>query len=162
MAPHWSYDVTKFADPTAGYYSPSTIGERYQVRLLIHDTNSARQLFQDEEIDWQITREANVYTVGALLCDVLVTRANGIKSKKVGDLSITYDIDFYRSLSAQLRARGYSNQIPYAGGISVSDKSIQEQDTDATKPSVFRRLDDNPGAPAVARPPTNPLDGTGY
>lgn len=127
----------------------------FQVRFLIRDTNTDRPLFDDDEITWQISQEANIYTAAAGLCDILVTKAGGVKSKKVGELAITYDVGFYRSLSANLRARGAGHQVPYAGGISVSDKQGQEADTDATKPSVFRRLNDNPATRSIARPGSN-------
>ena len=159
MATHWTYDATLFASTTAGYYPGSTQGERYQVRLLIRDIDSTRPLFQDEEIDWQLTQEANVYMVGAALCDMLISKGGGVRSKKVGELTITYDASFYRELSGQLRARGFGHQIPSAGGISVSDKLAQETDTDQTKGAIFRRLQDNPTAPQQAtRTPTDPIE----
>lgn len=153
----WTYDNTLFASTTAGTYVGSTIGERYQIRLWLQDINTNRQLFQDEEIDWTITQEANRYMAAAALCDVLIGRAQGVKSKKISEFQISYDPRYYQILAGQLRARGAGHQVPYAGGISISDKLAQQQDTDWVPPAVPRGLDDNPAAPAPATPSTNPL-----
>lgn len=155
----WTYNVVEFANTEVGYYTGSTIGDRYQVRMHIQDTNESRQLFQDEEIDWQLTQEANVYMAAAALCETLVSKAGGggVKSKKVGDLRIEYDVAFYVQRAAMLRSRGCGHQLPYAGGISKVDKTAQNANTDRVQPSVFRNLDENPAAPAPTVPPANPL-----
>ena len=117
-----------------------------QVRFLIQDTAATNQQATDEEIDWVISTEANIYMAAALVMEMVARRSSGIVSKKVGDLSITY-----RSPAAMLeeaktlRARGRSAyQIPTAGGISVSEKLSHEQDTDIPKPSFKRNRMDNP------------------
>jgi hypothetical protein len=138
-------------------YDPTLATEKDQVRFLIHDTVSPGK-YQDSEIEWVLTQEANVYMAAAQLCEQLVAFAGSVKKKTIGDLSIQYDVAFYRSLAGQLRARGYSHQVPYAGGISVSDKLQQQENADATAPSVFRNLDDNPAAPSVAVAPAQPLE----
>jgi cytochrome c1 len=132
---------------------------RDQVRFLIQDTNEALPLFQDEEIDWMLTQEANVYMAAAALCDIRVTQVGGggkgIKRKKVGDLDITYNADHYKALSATLKARGMGHQVPYAGGTSVTDKTAQKQNTDWVRPAVPRGILENPQAPK----PDQPSDG---
>jgi hypothetical protein len=153
----WTYDFTDFLNTNAGTYPGSFEGVRYQIRFLIQDTNTNRQLFQDEEIDFQQTLEMNPWTMAAALCDILVAKAGSIKQKKVEDLSITYDPEFYRQLAGQLRARGSNYQIPYAGGISVADKLAQQLDTDWVQPAISRGLDNNPQAPGPANPPVNSI-----
>lgn len=153
----FSYDATQLTNTNAGNYPGSTIGTRYQIRLLIQDTQTTRQLLQDEEIDWYQTQEVNVYTAAAACCDSLVVRAGSIKSKKISEFAIQYDPDFYRKLAMQLRARGQSYQVPYAGGISIADKLAQQADPDWAPPAVSRGLDDNPAAPSPAVVPPNPL-----
>lgn len=140
-------------------YDPALREDKDQVRFLVGDTNESKAKFQDEEIAWVLRTEENVYTASASLCERLVVAAGSVKSKKIGDLSITYDPMFYARLAGQLRARGAGNQVPFAGGISVSDKLRTQQDADNTAPSVFRRLDDNPAAPTTAPlPPVPPLE----
>ena len=143
----WTYDFTKFADATpSSVYPPATLGQRYQIRLWLQDTDTTRQLFQDEEIDWQVTISANQYLAAASLCDVLVGRARGIRTKKVGDLSLAYDPEFYRVLAGSLRARGSLHQIPYVGGISIADKEAQQNDPDWVAPRIAITTFDNPRA----------------
>lgn len=154
----WTYDVTKFNDTTASSsYPPATIGVRYQVRLLIQDTNTNRQLLQDEEIDWLQTQDSNTYGIAASCCDVLVGKGGTIKSKTVGDLSLTYDVAFYRGLAGTLRSRALSAQVPYCGGISITDKIAQQADTDAVQPNFAKGMENNPGAPTPAITSPNPL-----
>lgn len=153
----WTYDVTKFNDNTLSTYPPATNGQLMNVRLLIQDNRTARQLLQDEEIEQFINSEANIYMAAAACCDSLVAIAGTQKSKKISEFQITYDAGFYRELAAQLRARGQGHQTPYAGGISIADKLAQQENTDWVPPAVSRGLDDNLGAPSPAANPTNPL-----
>lgn len=125
-------------------YSNDFTTTKDQVRFLIQDTNTSRQLVTDEEIEWLVSTEANVYTAAAMACETLVTKAGSIKSKWVGDLRIVYDASYYRNLAMSLRARGSSHQVPFAGGISISDKQTQENDSDAVQPRAFRTELDNP------------------
>lgn len=159
MATHFTYDASLMESTDAGYYSGVTVGQRNQVRMWIQDTNVNRQLFQDEEVDWSLKTEANVYTAAAALCDILVTQAGGggVKSKKIGELAITYDVQFYVTRGTMLRSRGCGHQIPYAGGISASDKATQQADTDWVQPSTMRKLGENPAAPSPSIPSNNPL-----
>lgn len=134
----WTYDPAMLADPVEG--------PRNQVRFLIQDTNSSRKLVDDQEIDWLLTQEANVYMAAAAACDSLVAKGGMIKSKSVNDLAITYDVLFYQTLAGNLRGRGASGQVPFMGGVSVSDKAAQQADPDAVQPRVFRGFADNSGA----------------
>jgi hypothetical protein len=150
MALHWTY-TANFFDTTQSPYVPlvqgvSTIGERDQIRFLIQDTRTARQLIYDEEIDWTQTQEANTYMAAARCCETLILRFGPLKMKKVGDLQEEFDIRFYQLLAADLRARGMTYQTPYVGGISIADKIAQENDPDWVAPRVGMTTFDNPGA----------------
>ena len=142
----WTYDATQMQSTTVGTYTGSTIGMRNQIRFVVQDVRTERQLLQDAEIDWVQTLEANAYMMAAFCCEILVARAGNVKSKSVDGLSLSYDVEFYRGLAATLRSRGLSNQMPYCGGISISDKQAQEDDTDWVPPRFFRGMFDNPRA----------------
>lgn len=131
------------------------------VRFLIQDIQSGRPLCADEEIVWALSAEANVYTAAALCCEILVARAANVKTRWIGDLRVTNDPAFYRGLAVILRSRGMSHQIPFAGGISLSDKMVQQLDSDAVQPRIFRTEFDNPRAnqPAPGRANESPLAG---
>jgi hypothetical protein len=138
-------------------YNANLVEDKDQVRFLVQDTDPLRALFQDTEIDWVLEEEQNVYMAAARLCDIIIIRARDIKRKRVGDLDIIYDVDKYLTMANQFRARGLTYQMPFAGGISVSDKLVTSENSDAVQPSIVRNLDDNPLAPDPERPPINPL-----
>jgi hypothetical protein len=114
-----------------------------QVRFLIQDTQSTRPLCTDEELTWLISTEANVYMAAAAACELLIAKAGNVKTRWIGDLRVTLDTGMYRGLASMMRARGAGHQVPFAGGISVSDKQEQQDDTDAVQPRVFKTLLDN-------------------
>lgn len=130
------------------------------VRFLIQDTNTSRQLVQDEEIEWMIGQEANIYMAASQICTQLVVKGGGggVKRKKVGDLMIEYDTAFYRALAGSLSARGVGHQVPYAGGISKTDKQLQQTDPDWVKPKFARDMENNPAAPQPQIPPGSSND----
>ena len=151
----WNYDATQMLNPDAGGYPGSTVGMRMQIRYVIQDTNSSRQLMDDFELDFLQSTEANQYMAAALACEILVARAGNVKEKHVGPLSTLYDPEFYAGLAATLRARGLFHQVPYAGGISIADKLSQENNPDWVPTRVFRGFLDNPNAnqPAAGSEP---------
>ena len=116
----WSYS----GDPSSG--------TRDQVRFLIRDTVQARPLVQDEEIDWLLTQEANVYMTAARAVEVgMLTATRGVQSRTAGDVSVTYMAPSEsRALATMLRQRGQTYQRPSAGGISVADKKVLQQNED--------------------------------
>ena len=146
LAGTWTYDPTLMESATAGSYSGSTVGMRNQIRWVLQDVQAVRPLMVDAEIDWAQTLEANAYMAAAMCCEILVARAGNVKSKSVGPLSVDYDVEFYRGLASTLRSRGLSNQMPYCGGISISDKLAQQDDTDWVPVRFFRGMFDNPRA----------------
>ena len=155
----WTYDATAMQSTTAGTYAGSTIGMRNQIRFVVQDVQTTRQLLQDAEIDWVQTLEANAYMMAAFCCEILVARAGNVKDKSVGGLSLTYDVEFYRGLAATLRARGMTNQMPYCGGISIGDKLAQQDNADWVPPRFFRGMFDNPRA---VQPSSSVEDGSSY
>ena len=154
----WTYDPEEMQSTTAGTYAGSTVGMRNQIRFVVQDVRTERQLLQDAEIDWVQTLEANAYMMAALCCEILVARAGNVKSKTVGGMSLTYDVEFYSGLAATLRSRGLTNQMPYCGGISISDKLAQQASTDWVPPRFFRGMFDNPRA---VQPSASVEDGNG-
>jgi hypothetical protein len=97
----------------------------------------------------------NAYMMAARCCESLVVQRGPVRRKDVGDLSITYDIAFYRSLAADLRARGLAYQSAYVGGISIADKIAQETNPDWVQPRVGIATFDNPSA---EQPGLGPVD----
>lgn len=152
----WTYS----GDPDAN--------DRDAVRFLVGDTVEASAIFQDEEIDWLLTQNSNVYFAAALGADAAASQFSsnakaGVKTKTVGALSISYSnterAEEYRTMAASLRRRAavHSVLIPYAGGTSKSDKELNEQDTDWNQPNFKIGQFDNPNAGSEPGNVSNPL-----
>lgn len=115
--------------------------QRDAVRFLIQDTLTAAganggKLVTDAQIAFAIAEEMNVYTAAASICDSLSAGKQGVSSRRVGDVSVSYDATFYRELGSRLRKRGETYMSLYAGGQSVSDKQTDRDDSDTVQPGI--------------------------
>ncbi len=137
------------------YTGDPEANDRDAVRFLVGDTVEKDAIFQDEEIDWILTQNANVYFAAALAADAASAQfssaaKDGVKTKTVGALSISYSnterAAEYRTMASGLRTRAATNSrfIFYAGGISIADKKTNEQDTDWNQPNFKLGQFDNP------------------
>jgi hypothetical protein len=115
----------------------------YQVRLLCGDTDITDQLLQDEEINYLLS-VFSTYEAAAQACDAIAAKFSRQADQTTGDISTSYSqrAKMYSERAIQLRNQSQNHTAaPYAGGISVSDKMINEQDTDVVQPSFTRGLD---------------------
>ena len=133
-------------------FDATTIGLRNKIRLFAQENNSVRQQVTDEEIDFVLGEEANVYMAAARVAELVAGRVGAVASKRVGSLSITYGSQYYSQLAASLRARGSLYQVPTAGGLSKSEKLAEQQDTDRVKPQFEIGMQDIPGTGDVQSP----------
>ena len=129
-------------------------GKRDAVRLFAEENDTTNQRVTNEEIDFLLTQEANVYMAAAACCELVAARIGPISMKRVGDLVINYNESYYREHAAFLRARGQTYQTLSVGGVSVSDKQVLEGDDDWLKFRFHRNLHDYLGAAGT------PIDGT--
>jgi len=119
-----------------------------QVRFLLGDTDSDSPQLSNEEIDFLLSATGNEpWTAAIRGAYGLASKYSRKITKSMDDLSISYDqlAKHYRDLAVQLRnqaAMSSSLAVPYAGGISVSDKLNDENDTDRTPPSFTRGMHD--------------------
>ena len=84
------------------------------VRFLLQDVeNTTRRpaLLQDEEIDWLLQQEDDVYLAAANGAERLAARARGIGRKKVGSTDIEYKPEYWEALAEKLRMRS-GDQLP--------------------------------------------------
>lgn len=133
----WTYSVSQLATSSL-----------MQVRYLMGDTKSTDQQVQDEEITFALTQRPSVYGGAATVCRALASR--------LAREADTVDKDLRTVLSARSRAylrmaTDYEMQaavrggaLPYAGGISVSDKQSRESNTDRVQPLFNIGMQDNP------------------
>jgi hypothetical protein len=126
--------------------------DRDAVRFLIGDTDETDQLVSDEEIAYMLLTQSPLRVASLMATGLAKEFAGRASSKTVGSLTIKKGFEekskSYASLAARLSATADKTTafVPYAGGISSSDKQAQETDTDWEKPSFYRGIHDHPDA----------------
>jgi hypothetical protein len=115
-----------------------------QVRFLIGDTDSKDQLLLDGEITWLLS-QANNSPYGAAIrgCEQIMAKFSRMADETVGRVSISFSqkAKGYATLIGQLRQRqAIDDCMPYAGGLSVTDKEARAADRDATQPAFTREI----------------------
>lgn len=134
------------------------------LRFLVGDTVESSAVFSDEELDWLLTQNSNIYYAAAFAAESAWASyasatsggaAGTVKTRTVGALSLTYGIledkdraEQFKSMAKRFRLQAAvsGGWRPYSGGISKSDKETREQDTDWDKPAFTRGMFDYPGA----------------
>lgn len=139
----WSYSLTTLSSTP-----------KDQVRLLIGDTLSTDPQMQDEEITYFLTQRSSVYGAAAECCRTLQARFSRSVDQSAGDTKAMYSqlAKAYGIKAAEFEAKAAMGGagLPYAGGISVTDKINQEGDGDRVPPQFQVGMEDNflPVAPA--------------
>ncbi len=129
--------------------------ERDQVRLLISDTNGANFQMHDEEIDFFISQEPNIYWAAAATANSLMARLSGayLEDQKVGETRVRAKrINELKLLIDQWRARGAAHQLPSAGGIFLDEQTTMDQNDNILRNDFFRGMNDFPGTTRKSRP----------
>ena len=120
------------------------------IRFLTGDTDTNDQLINDEEIAWTNNQVTGADTATTALYEVsyrvmvaIASKFSRLADQSVGDLKV----DMYQKatnareqaklLYAQASREG-TTPTPYAGGISVSDKEIDEDNSDIVQPYFSR------------------------
>ena len=126
----WTYS----GDPSAN--------ARDSIRFLIGDTDTNDQLLSDEEIAWvnseasgSATATTAVYDAAMRCCMSIASKLAREADKSIGDLSVSMSqrAKAYRDQAKELKAlatREGTVPVPYAGGITISDKEVDEQNSD--------------------------------
>jgi hypothetical protein len=113
-----------------------------QIRFLIGDTETTRQLVSDEEIAWALTQETTPRRAAAICCDAIVAKFAKDVDSSTGSISRSGSQlqDQYRKLGIELRGRALV--IPRAGGQSAAGKATLDSDTDGVQPAFKLGQDD--------------------
>jgi len=133
----WKYDITALSTSA-----------KDQVRLLIGDVIQTDQQLQDEEIALALfLRKNNVYYASAECCQMISSRMarKWDTSTQSSRQSLSQLTKNYASLKREFEAKGAlsGSGTPYMGGISVTDKSNVETDTDRVPPNFNYGMMDN-------------------
>lgn len=115
---------------------------RDAIRFLIGDTDTNDQILSDEEIAWvnkevtgSSTATTGLYDAGYRCCLAAASKFSRMADKSVGDLSVSMSqkAAAYRTQAQEIKAlaaREGNVPTPYAGGITQSDKDVDEGDSD--------------------------------
>jgi len=108
------------------------------IRFAVADTDKKRPVFTDEEITYCIAQNGTSLGLAAIqLCDNLIAQYARLADETVGRVSIAYSemqkgaIAMRGNLQQRLM---FTEVVPYAGGISVSDIAINVSNTDRQPP----------------------------
>jgi hypothetical protein len=126
-------------------YAAPGISDKDTVRFFVQDTLEDEQLVQDEEIEWVLTQFADVRQAAAQVAETIARLFARQANTKTPELSVDFAerAKQYRALAYQLRQESAAlGAIPYAGGISVSDKAIDDENTDRVTPAFTTALHD--------------------
>ena len=151
--------------------------ERDQVRLLVSDVDPTNFLMHDEEIDFFLSQEPNIYWTAAAVANSMIVRLDAafFEDQKVGETRLrSKRINELKLLVAQWRARGgpynagqvhkrrargSAHQLPSAGGIFVADQEASDQNEGLLHNDFFRGMDDYPGTTRKSKPKVGRRDG---
>jgi cytochrome c biogenesis protein ResB len=118
-----------------------------QVRALIGDVMQNDQLLQDEEINYFISLRSSIPGACAEACRRLAAQFARRATTSVAGMSVQFNnqarqfLQMAAEFEADAALRG--SGAPYAGGISVADKTTQEENTDRVDPQYVVGMDDN-------------------
>lgn len=116
------------------------------IRFLIGDTDTNDQLLSNEEIAWLNTEASGtstgtnaLYDAAYRSCLAIAASLARLADKSIGDLSVqlSQKAAGYRATATEMKALSYRKGLvptPYAGGISISDKDIDDEDSDSVRP----------------------------
>ena len=126
----WSYS----GDPSSSAMN--------SIRFLIGDTDTTEQLLSNEEILWVNTEASGtssgtnaLYDAAYQCCLAVASKLARLADKQIGDLNVklSQKAQGYLTQAAHFSSLAMTKNftpIPYAGGITVSDKEIDEDNTD--------------------------------
>jgi len=115
---------------------------RDAIRFLTGDTDTTDQLLSDEEIAWtnkeatgSATSTDALYDAAYRCCLTIASKLAREADKTIGDLSVKMSqrAAAYREQAVVLQglaSREGGTPVPYAGGITISDKDIDQENSD--------------------------------
>ena len=129
---------------SCSYSGDPASSDKDAVRFLIQDTDCANNIFEDEEINWTLTEEANIYMTAACLLDNAINNSSGsLSSKKVGDLSLAFKLEETRKRIDGLRAKGkVKYEIPLVPAQDRETKRDHRENVDNVPPFITREIHD--------------------
>lgn len=115
-----------------------------ETRFLLGDTNSADPLLTNEEINYLLAQYGTPARAAAEGAMTLVAKFSRLCDESAGQVRVSWSqrVTHFKALYDRLSSSAFGAPIPFAGGISVSEKEIEELDTDRVTPAFTRGLHD--------------------
>ena len=117
------------------------------VRLLIGDVVSTDPQMQDEEITYLVNSRGSLYGGAAECCRVLAAKFSRSVDQQAGTTKIFYSqmakAYTLKSIEFDYKSALIGASMPYAGGISLSDKQLQDINSDRVLPAFTKNMMDN-------------------
>jgi len=126
------------------------------IRFLCGDTDTNDQLLANEEISWinkeitgSSTATTGLYSAAYRSCITIASKFSRLADQSVGDLKVNMSqkAKAYQSQAAylmEMAGREGLTPTPYAGGIKVSDKDIDWDNSNLVRPGFFKgQFDDD-------------------
>lgn len=123
------------------YSGNPAASSRDAVRFAIGDTLTSDQQITDEEIDFVLSTQPSITLAAIECCDHLIGLYARLVSQSVGSISVSYAERQKNYVGLRRRLAHRLAPVPYAGGISIADKTSNEEDTDWDYPSIYRGMD---------------------
>jgi hypothetical protein len=141
---------------TFSYSGNPANGNVDHVRFLMGDTDVDDPYFTDEEVAYLVATSCDILTAALHGVEGIMAKLSGAVDESVGSVSIQFSKKNlgYQKLWDRLNVRiALEGAIPYAGGISVSDKEQRGCDSDREPTQFSVRMHDTPRASKPSQRP---------
>lgn len=132
----WSYNLSIIANSS-----------KDAVRLLIGDVVACDPQMQDEEIAYLVGLRGSLYGAAAECCRAMAAKFSRSVDQQGGTSKVFYSqmakAYTLKSIEFDNKATMFGSGTPYAGGISLSDKQIQDLNDDRVPPAFTKGIMDN-------------------
>lgn len=141
------------------YSGDPSSSKKDELRFNIGDTDSQDQLMSDGEINYLLTKSNQSIALSCIsACDLLAMKFARLADESVGQVRISYSQKYaqYLKMKEAFRSKAAIDEcMPYAGGISQSDKETMRDNGDLVQP-IFSRHQHEAKAVSIELEP--PLD----
>lgn len=113
----------------------------------LQDTDPANQLLQDEEIYQALAVERNWWCSAARCSEIVARqflRKADVKLGRAMMITYTKAAQQYLEMAKALRTKSLGTQVPWAGGMSVTDKTLYVQNPDIVMALFQKTMGENP------------------
>jgi len=130
-------------------YDNTLATDRDKVRFYIGDTSNDATLerLSDNEIDAMLADYSDPLVCALKCAEALLAKYAGYVTQTVGSVSVQYSnlVNQYEKLISRLKAKvaTQASGAVWVGGISESEKTANETDTDRVEPAFERGFQDN-------------------